>query len=113
MNMTGVKLKEKSSFGSLPLKILGFIAQLAERPAVNRKAAGSMSPFHSGRRRTDVPRTSCDLLFPLKKYPFSIELRPMAGQLSDAQPMYNSKNCFRYPAAPIMLLWRNGSAAVS
>ena len=67
MNMTGVKLKEKSSFGSLALKILGFIAQLTERPAVNRKAAGSMSPFHSGRRRTDVPRTSCDLLFPLKK----------------------------------------------
>ena len=21
----------------------------------------------------------------------------MAGQLSDAQPMYNSKNCFRFP----------------
>ena len=70
MNMTGVKLKEKSSFGSLALKILGFIAQLAERPAVNRKAAGSMSPFHSGRRRTDVPRTSCDLLFPLKNKRF-------------------------------------------
>ena len=42
MNMTGVKLKEKSSFGSLALKILGFIAQLTERPAVNRKAAGSI-----------------------------------------------------------------------
>ena len=42
MNMTGVKLKAKSSFGSLALKILGFIAQLAERPAVNRKAAGSI-----------------------------------------------------------------------
>ena len=92
MNMTGVKLKAKSSFGSLALKILGFIAQLAERPAVNRKAAGS------------IPAV------PAQKT-FSMELRPMAGQLSDAQPMYNSKNCFRYPAAPIMLLWRNGSAA--
>ena len=37
----------------------------------------------------------------------------MVRQLSDAQLMYNPKDCFRSPSAPIMLLWRNGSAAVA
>ena len=39
---------------------------MAERPAVNRKAAGSIPVVPS----------------------LSMELRPMAGQLSDAQPMW-------------------------
>ena len=39
---------------------------MAERPAVNRKAAGSILVVPS----------------------LSMELRPMAGQLSDAQPMW-------------------------
>ena len=72
----------------------GFIAQKAERPAVNRKVAGS------------IPAVPAFISF-------SMELRLMVRQLSDAQPMYNPKDCFRSPSAPIMLLWRNGSAAVS
>ena len=48
----------------------GFIAQLAERPAVNRKAAGS------------IPAV------PAQKISVSMELRPMAGQLSYTQPMW-------------------------
>ena len=96
MNMTGVKLKEKSSFGSLALKILGFIAQLAERPAVNRKAAGS------------IPAV------PAQKT-FSMELRPMAGQLSDAQPMWvrfpQLRSCFS--GAMEAQLFRNQQAVGS
>ena len=72
----------------------GSIAQMAERPAVNRKVAGS------------IPAVPAFISF-------SMELRLMVRQLSDAQPMYNSKNFFRYPSPPILLLWRNVSAAVS
>ena len=66
----------------------GDIAQMAERPAVNRIVAGSIPavPVFDG-------------------------ASVGGSQLSHTQSIHNSKNCFRYPAAPIMLLWRNGSAA--
>ena len=47
----------------------GFIAQKAERPAVNRKVAGS------------IPAVPAFISF-------SMELRLMVRQLSDAQPMW-------------------------
>ena len=62
----------------------GSIAQLAERPAVNRKAAGSNPAV------------------------------PVSGASSNGRaPVLYAEDAGSIPAAPIKLLWRNGSAAVS
>ena len=66
---------------------------MAERPAVNRKAAGSIPVVPS----------------------LSMELRPMAGQLSDAQPMWvrfpQLRSCFS--GAMEAQLFRNQQAVGS